>query len=294
MQHADELKWGEECGGAPKWMVTFADLMSLILCFFVLLISFSELDTDRYRGAAGSVREALGRPASVAIPPEANALDHFALQAEKPALVEPDPTSPTAEPNVIAPAQEAKVVPNVPDDLREHLKYLSPVSRRTQQAVETLVTAIHDAIGKGWVDVLVNDDGVLVRINEQGSFPSGTAELQSSFLPVIAEMTKAFNQIEGRIVVDGHTDDRPIQSLQYPSNWVLSAARAASVVHHLTAAGLRDPGRVEIRAHADTAPAVPNDSPENRNRNRRVEINVSLREPPAAPPTPSHVTESKP
>ncbi|MGF1642768.1 MAG: flagellar motor protein MotB [Thiotrichales bacterium] len=287
MLSSDPLDWGNDAGSAPKWVVTFADLMALILCFFVLLVSFSEFDTSRYHGAAGAMREAFGAPSKVQVPPNDAALSTVALAAPEAAIVDVKPDSPWEEP-VLADregliektiAVEPKSIPEVPTELGSHLRYLAPVSDRTRQAVESLVTAIQDSISKGWVDVVVNDEAIMIRINEQGSFPSGSADLHATFLPVLMEMTRALNQIEGRILVEGHTDDVPIQNLQYPSNWVLSAARAANVVHHLTQSGLSQPQRLEIRAHADTAPLAPNTDPEQRGKNRRVEINIALNEP---------------
>ncbi|MGF1548889.1 MAG: flagellar motor protein MotB [Thiotrichales bacterium] len=286
MLSSDPLDWGNDAGRAPKWVVTFADLMALILCFFVLLVSFSEFDTDRYHGAAGAMRDAFGAPAKIQLPPHDAALSTVALAAPEAAVIEVHPETPLEEP-VLADQEgavvktvvvEPKSIPEVPAALGNHLRYLAPISGRTRQAVESLVAAIHDSISKGWVDVVVNDEGIMIRINEQGSFPSGSADLHAAFLPVLLEMSRALNQIEGRILVEGHTDDVPIQNLQYPSNWVLSAARAASVVHHLTQSGLSEPQRVEIRAHADTAPLVQNSDAEQRGRNRRVEINIALNE----------------
>ena len=81
-------------------------------------------------------------------------------------------------------------------------------------------------------------------------------------------------KIDGTIVVAGHTDNVPISTSQYPSNWVLSAARSATVVHHLTKTGNFEAKRLQIRAHADTIPIASNNSHKNRAKNRRVEIIV--------------------
>ncbi|PIE37524.1 MAG: hypothetical protein CSA54_01240 [Gammaproteobacteria bacterium] len=89
-------------------------------------------------------------------------------------------------------------------------------------------------------------------------------------------MSGILDQTQGRIIVAGHTDDVPIHTSFYPSNWVLSSARAASVVHYLANRKIADPSRIEIRAYADTQPALPNDSEANRARNRRIEIIVSF------------------
>ena len=127
---------------------------------------------------------------------------------------------------------------------------------------------------EGLLEVEAFNDRVLIRIRERGSFGSGKAELKQGFLPILLLVAEVLNQREGRFIIAGHTDDIPIETRQFRSNWDLSAARAASVVHFLIAEGDIDPERMEIRALSDNEPIVPNDSWENRAQNRRVEISV--------------------
>ncbi|RUM94116.1 MAG: type VI secretion system protein TssL, partial [Thiothrix sp.] len=115
---------------------------------------------------------------------------------------------------------------------------------------------------------------ILVRINQQDSFKSGSAELHKKFGSVLNKLTKALNDSAGQIIVAGHTDNIPIKTAQYPSNWILSASRAASVVHYITHHGLADGKRIQIRAYADSKPLVPNTSRANRAKNRRIEIAI--------------------
>ena len=115
---------------------------------------------------------------------------------------------------------------------------------------------------------------MLIRIRERGSFGSGRAELKQEFLPILKMIAEVLNQRDGHFIIAGHTDDIPIETRRFRSNWDLSAARAASVVHFLIQEGDVDPERMEIRAMADNEPLVPNDSWENRATNRRVEISV--------------------
>jgi chemotaxis protein MotB len=115
---------------------------------------------------------------------------------------------------------------------------------------------------------------VLIRIRERGSFGSGHAQLKQGFLPILKLIAEVLNQRDGHFIIAGHTDDIPIETRRFRSNWDLSAARAASVVHFFIREGDVDPERMEIRALADNEPIVPNDSWENRAKNRRVEISV--------------------
>jgi len=111
-----------------------------------------------------------------------------------------------------------------------------------------------------------------VRLKEKGTFNSGEEKLKSESFQIIDRVSQSLNKIQGNIIVAGHSDNVPINTYEYRSNWELSAARAANVVHHLTNKKRIDPNRIQMRAHADTKPLVSNDTWENRARNRRVEI----------------------
>jgi type VI secretion system protein ImpK len=110
-----------------------------------------------------------------------------------------------------------------------------------------------------------------IVIRSDRLFASGSARLESGIEPVVLRVADALDRVPGEIVVTGHTDDVPIRTARFPSNWELSAERAGSVVK-LMAGKLKDPGRLKAEGLADSAPAAPNDSAANRARNRRVEI----------------------
>ncbi len=122
-------------------------------------------------------------------------------------------------------------------------------------------------------EVAVTDTAGLstIVIRSDRLFASGSARLEASLEPVVLRVAEALDDVPGTIVVTGHTDDVPIRTARFPSNWELSTERAASVVK-LLSSRLKDPGRLKAEGLADSAPAVPNDSAGNRARNRRVEI----------------------
>ena len=254
----------EECeAGAPAWLATFADLMSLLMCFFVLLLSFSEIDLQKYKQVAGSMQMAFGVQREI----EADRIP----MAESVVMKDFRPGRP--EPTVIDTVRQqtqddSRTVPREPVVPVDELRALVAVVE------ETLAEEIAgDALELG-----IKEDGIMIRVREQDAFPSGSATLQPGFVPVLDKLVGVLNGLSGRVTVSGHTDDVPIRTRAFPSNWVLSSARAAAVVHHLAYAGLDDPSRIELRAYAETRPIVANDSRANRTRNRRVEIDVSLAE----------------
>ena len=126
-------------------------------------------------------------------------------------------------------------------------------------------------IRQGLVDVIEDTDKTTVRIRGDGLFASASANIKPAFLPLLAQIGKELNTVQGRVLVTGHSDSVPIRTLQFPSNWHLSKARADSVVQ-LLAAVSNNPSRFISEGRADTEAVAPNNTPQNRALNRRVDI----------------------
>ena len=146
--------------------------------------------------------------------------------------------------------------------------------KETQLDAEMLRRLLKTEIKEGQIDVESTSRTILIRIREKGSFASGSALLNSSFVGVIDKIANALTQIEGRISVEGHTDNVPINTFAYPSNWDLSAARSVAVVRRMLDIAPLEPKRVTASGFADTRPQAINSTFEGRARNRRVEIVV--------------------
>ena len=164
------------------------------------------------------------------------------------------------------------------NDTRDQIKTNTSISDAIEKLLARIKESLQEEIEREVLEIIASSDGVMIRVREADSFPSGSALLQPGFMPVLDKLQSLLDESEGRIIVAGHTDNVPISSSIYPSNWVLSAARAASVVHYLSEIRLTDPSRIEIRAFSDTQPVALNDTPENRAKNRRIEINISAPE----------------
>jgi type VI secretion system protein ImpK len=128
-------------------------------------------------------------------------------------------------------------------------------------------------IAQGLVTVTEKPDRTIVTINGDGLFASGSAELASSYLPLIQRIGDALKSVSGNVVVTGHTDNQRLMSARFPSNWHLSQARAETV-KDLLAARAGTPARFSAEGRGDTEPVAPNDSAANRARNRRVEVEI--------------------
>ncbi|MBU1001833.1 MAG: flagellar motor protein MotB [Proteobacteria bacterium] len=213
-------------GGA--WELSFADMMTLILCFFILMVTVSEVNREQYDVVAESLGEAMGTKA-------------------------PEPEAPV-----------------IPAEWREKLKTLEDVRReitaRTRHASDAL-------------SLEMRPDAVAVNLRGAVFFELGSAELTPKALDILADIAPPLMGIPYRMTVEGHTDNLPISSPVFPSNWELSAARASAVARYFIDHGFPRE-RVQVMGLADTRPLRPNQDaqgnplPENQGQNRRIVILV--------------------
>ncbi|MEW8462263.1 MAG: type VI secretion system protein TssL, long form, partial [Candidatus Thiodiazotropha endolucinida] len=150
------------------------------------------------------------------------------------------------------------------------------VERKPPPAPEpelTLRVLLANEITQGSVDVAEDYAEGSVRIAGDGLFASGSGAVKAQFLPLLKRIAAAMDQLQGEIVVEGHTDNIPIRSLRFPSNWHLSRARAESVAK-IMASDLAKPGRIQSIGRGSAEPLASNDTGEGRARNRRVEITL--------------------
>jgi chemotaxis protein MotB len=252
--------------GLPAYMGTFADLMSLLMCFFVLLLSFAEMDALKYKMVVKSLENAFGVQREIA----ANEIPKgTSIIAQEFSPGEPKPT----------PLKQIKQ--DTVDDAREFLKVQMDAKEQAEQQekeikeeAEEFKEALKNEITQGLIDVETQLNRIVIRIREKGSFPSGDARLNRQFVPILKKIHDVLVETDGRIAVAGHTDNIPINTPRYRSNWELSTSRATSVVHELLKLGQMPPERFVLEGYAETEPLAPNDSAINRAKNRRVEIIV--------------------
>ncbi len=266
--------------GLPPWLATFADMMALLMCFFVLLLSFAEMDVLKYKQVAGAMKLAFGiqRVVKATEIPKGTSVIAKQYSPGKPTEITPleimrEQTIDDTKTNLDYSDSETRNDSSITEDEAEEISEQKAQRVAQEQAME-LEDELSEAISNGLLEVEAYKDRVLIRIRKRGSFGSGEAELKQEFLPVIKLIAEVLNQRDGHFIIAGHTDDIPIETRRFRSNWDLSAARAASVVHYFIQDGNVDPERLEIRALSDNEPIVPNDSWDNRARNRRVEISV--------------------
>lgn len=340
-------------GGAPAWVMTFADLMSLLMCFFVLLLSFSEMDLLKFKQIAGSMKNAFGiqREIKADVAPKGTSIiaQEFSSGRPTPTLIKEvkqstiDETKQTLEftdamteeekKESIDPAEdyegsgidaiqrhqkqeivdesineetlEVNTAENIgqgenekdqkqemhdgkseAERLAELEKAMADIDmkkaiedklkekqeEKTVTDAHKLLKTLEPEIAQGLIAIKTQGNRILLRINEKGSFPSGSSIVKESFLPVLNKIRKSLVDIQGRIIVAGHTDNIPIKTARFRSNWELSSSRAVTVVHELLALDAIPQERFVIEGHADAHPLVKNDTSKNRALNRRVEL----------------------
>jgi chemotaxis protein MotB len=248
--------------GVPAWVMTFADLMTLLMCFFVLLLSFSEMDVAKFKQLSGSMKEAFG------------------VQAEVDVRTIPKGTSVVAQefsPGEPRPTPINTIRQFTIDSNRNTLDALSREKKEieeTRDHARRLRLALKQEIENGDVSIRTEGMKIIVHIMENASFDSGYADVRPEFLPALTRIAELIDGNSGDITVSGHTDNVPISNDRFRSNWELSTSRAVSVTHILLERSSIDPARVIITGHADTQPRAANDTPENRAKNRRVDVSI--------------------
>ncbi len=251
-----------ETRGVPAWVTTFADLMTLLMCFFVLLLSFSEMDVVKFKMLSGSMKDAFGVQTEVEVKTIPKGTSVIAQEFSP---GRPDPTA-------LNEVRQFTI-----DSNKNSLDALSAEMQEIEEArkhARRILKALKEEIKKGSVAVEVRGAKVIIRILEKASFGSGEAEIRSTFVPVLRLIAGLIDSQDGLITVSGHTDNIPISNSRFRSNWDLSTSRAVSVAHELLAAAPLDQSRFVVAGHAATRPQVDNETVENRAKNRRVDISI--------------------
>ncbi|KLN62917.1 MULTISPECIES: flagellar motor protein MotB [Vibrio] len=287
--------------GLPLWMGTFADLMSLLMCFFVLLLSFSEMDVLKFKQIAGSMKFAFGVQNRLEVKDIPKGTSIIA-QEFRPGRPEPTPIDVIMQQTIDITQQtlefhegesdraggtqrdEGKLTGGQsPDTSTQNNQNSESDSQQQQSAelseeLETIMESIKKAlereIEQGAVEVENLGQQIDIRIREKGAFPEGSAFLQPKFRPLVRQIADLVKDIPGIIRVSGHTDNQRIDSELYRSNWDLSAQRAVSVAQEMEKVRGFSHQRLRVRGMADTEPLGPNDTEAQRSRNRRVEISI--------------------
>ncbi|MCG8607769.1 OmpA family protein [bacterium] len=223
----------DDAPSSPAWMTTYGDMMTLLMTFFILIMSFSTMEVEKFKMAMGSLQGALGvMGMQKQLRPEQSWFSpiQFSLQNMK------------------------------AESILEHVQNLRELIKKHD--LEDQISIQHDK------------SETLILIKDQVLFDLGEAEIKPGFLKMLSTIAKSLLSKAKEIKIEGHTDDLPIRTDKYPSNWESSFDRALSVLKYFVQEEGMPADKLSAAGFGEQRPVVPNNSPENRAKNRRVVLNV--------------------
>jgi chemotaxis protein MotB len=233
-----------------RWLITYADMITLLMAFFIMLFAMSQIDLEKFKKFQGGVSKQFNTPAAAVSSGDgilSGAKEATSLKQEFASLPGGDEKRRAA-----AKARERKDLLAAKARIQKGLKAKGLAAR---------------------VSFELNERGLIVAIvSDKVLFDPGSATLRTDGADVLDVVAHMIAKMPNRIAVEGHTDNRPISSGQYPSNWELSTGRASTVVRYLSGRYGIKPSRLSAAGYADQHPAATNSTEQGRQRNRRVEI----------------------
>lgn len=233
----------EEHENHERWLVSYADFITLLFAFFTVLYATSQHDVKKQEEFEKSIRKYFsGSSGGIGA-----GIGDFNTESENKNLIE----SPIAG----FPPMSAG-----PQEVQDYVQRVLKKSMSKEEYQEAVQDIRHDSVG------------ARIQLAASALFPSGSAELKVSSAAALDKIGELLRQSNRRIIIEGHTDNEPVHTVKYPSNWELSAVRATKVLRYLAARDQIDVKRMAAIAYADQKPVAINDTEINRARNRRIEI----------------------
>jgi len=237
-----------------RWLVSYADFITLLFAFFVILYATSKTDAEKFKKVAESIEKAFAA---------SNSLDlNGASSGEK--INQLDPTQSVTGNVVDMPMGKT----NFQDNNTADLKHLVDVLE------ESISFELGSAEMAEKIQIQLDERGLTVRLSAKDFYLPASAEVRTELRPVLDQIAKVLRTTKRNIRIEGHTDDSKVSSELYPSNWELSTARAAWLVRYLIMKHELKPGALSAAGFAEYHPVAPNDTASNRAKNRRVEITI--------------------
>ncbi len=224
-----------------RWLVSYADFITLLFAFFVVMYAISSVNEHKYRILSEALGDAFGKPSG---PPVVHSEPAPGIVPVKPLLQE----------------RAANAA------LRREKEHMTGIARSILKALAPLVS-------QGKVRVTQTARGVSVEINASVLFAPGDAKLNQESVQALTAVAQVLKDDKHNLRIEGHTDNIPIANAMFPSNWELSAVRASSVVRLFMENGIAEK-RMTAVGHGSNQPLMPNDTPEGRQRNRRVQLMI--------------------
>ena len=221
----------EEHENHERWLLTYADLITLLLAFFIMMYTFSKQDAQKYEEVTSHLRTIFSGGTT--------------------ALNQGSSTKPVI--NSIIPAET--INSEIRKQLEEEIKNVAPLDSQDQSFT-----------------VFVDERGIVVKALDKTFFDEGKADLKENAKNTLTNIIPILKKVNRYVRIEGHTDNVPIATRDFKSNWELSVRRATEVVQFIVEKGNFSPDKISAAGYAEYRPLIPNTSPENRARNRRIEI----------------------
>jgi chemotaxis protein MotB len=239
----------EEHDNHERWMVSYADFITLLFAFFVIMYALSSLSVGQYRVLSESIVSAFNRIPGVT-PGE---------------LIKLSPNPPQS---IVKPLHQAAIgatKQETTQQSREKMRF----------ATQSMRAYLAPLVEKNLARVTEGPNGVSIELNASTLFSAGGAKLDPSAAQLMGSIGQILAPTNFLVTIEGHTDNQPISSAQFPSNWELSSSRSAAVARVFVDSGM-DSRRLTASGFADQRPADDNATPEGRARNRRVVLNIAV------------------
>lgn len=264
-----------------RWLISYADFITLMFAFFVVMYSISSISEGKYRVLSDSLTQAFDNTQGLAslepAPIELPIPEHRAYEQAEGTIQEEQIEGIKEE----IKAEQTKDAEKVAEPAKEKER----VKKDLGEIADDIRYELFPFIDEQLISVTDTDKAIEIEIKSQLLFPSGNARLVTEAIPVLSNLATIFSTFNNPVQVEGFTDDQPISTTTFPSNWELSAARAASVVHLFMRRGI-DPKRMSAIGYAEFRPIADNASEEGRQANRRVMIIIP------APPEEREIIET--
>ena len=250
----------EEHENHERWLVSYADFITLLFAFFVVMYAISSVNEGKYRVLSDTMVEAfsekLQEAEEVPVPPlsDQQQSGEFLVRSDSEDLSE------TTTPDQASQQADAASVSDTP-----------PADDRLWVVASNLDSSLQSFVDQELVDINLQGDQIEIQLNSKMLFGSGSTRLSNDARKAFRDIAIILKPLNNTIYVEGHTDNVPIQTVAFPSNWELSAARAASVVEYMNRQGV-DPKRLAAIGYGEFRPIAENSSAEGRAKNRRVTL----------------------
>lgn len=247
----------EESKGEQGWLLTYSDVITLVLCMFVMLYSFSTIDIQKFEALVQSLNQT------------------FSGVLDGGKIIDPEPKDnlPIDIDDLDQDDNKDELDKDKDKDKDEDHSKDKDFDKELLEVYEKITNLIRDYGLEDQVFIGVESKGVEIRFTDGVFFDSGSAALKPSAFDLLNRLTYIFMEIDNEILVEGHTDNRPINTPQFPSNWELSTSRALSVVRYFERQGI-NPERMGALGYGEYRPIATNNTAEGRQANRRVNIVV--------------------